>query len=457
MNSRYLSDHPSFSSVVDSFKRGQSTPREYLETCIAAIERFNPTIQAFTHTNLDKARKLADESTARYRAGSPLSPIDGMPIGVKDIIDTADMPTQMNSPIYEGHYPRSDAAAVRALYEGGGIPVGKTVTTEFAIGVSGPTVNPHNTEHTPGGSSSGSAAGTAAGMFSAALGTQTQGSIIRPASFCGVIGYKPTWSALSSDGIHPLSTTHDHLGTIADSVDDAWKLARWISERAPQQNAPGLSGPMGDTAIPPQALETVAVLRTQGYETLDEASLEAFDATLERLREKGVRVVEPDADGALASLVAQLDAIPDMSQELLCFEMRWPYMGYASAYPDKLSQKIHAMVEQGKAVTRDRYREILAIRNELRRQIAARSGQYDAFVLPSASGPAPRGLEYTGDRTLLVYGSLLGVPAYSLPVMDVDSMPLGLQLMGYADADYRLTCHAAWVMDEIGARARTNA
>lgn len=450
MNPRYLKDHPSFSSVVQDFKQGRTTPRDYLETCIAAIDRCNPVIQAFTHTNLDKARELADQSTARYRSGSTLSPIDGMPVGVKDIIDTADMPTQMNSPIYEGHYPKSDAAAVRALYEGGAIPVGKTVTTEFAIGVSGPTVNPHNTEHSPGGSSSGSAAGTAAGMFAAALGTQTQGSIIRPASFCGVIGYKPTWSALSSDGIHPLSTTHDHLGTIADSVDDAWKLARWISERAPQQNAPGLSGPLDDAAIPPQALRTVAVLRTQGYDTMDSVSLAAFEATLERLRAGGVRVIEPDSDDALASLVTRMDAIPDMSQDLLCFEMRWPYAGYSTAYPDKLSPKIHAMVEHGNGLSRERYREILAFRSEMRQLIAAQSSRYDAFVLPSASGTAPKGLEYTGDRTLLVYGSLLGIPAYSLPLMDVGAMPLGLQLMGYADADYRLTCHAAWVMDKFG-------
>src|SRR3546814_14236449 len=128
-------------------------------------------------------------------------------------------------------------------------------------------------------------------MFAAALGTQTQGSIIRPASFCGVIGYKPTWSALSSDGIHPLSTTHDHLGAIADSVDDAWRLARWISERAPQQNAPGLSGPMGDTAIPAQAPRSIAVLRTQGYDTLDAGSLAAFAATLDRLRPAGVQEI----------------------------------------------------------------------------------------------------------------------------------------------------------------------
>jgi Asp-tRNA(Asn)/Glu-tRNA(Gln) amidotransferase A subunit family amidase len=297
-HARYLSDHPCFSSVVDDFKQGKNTPREFLETCIASIDRFNPTIQAFTHTNLDKARVLADQSTARYRKGTPLSPIDGMPIGVKDIIDTADMPTQMNSLIYHGHTPSVDAAAVRALYEGGGIPMGKTVTTEFAIGRSGPTVNPHNTAHSPGGSSSGSAAGTAAGMFAAALGTQTQGSIIRPASFCGVIGYKPSRSALSSDGIHPLSATHDHLGTLADSVEDAWRLARWISERAPQQNAPGLSGPMGDGPIPALAPRSVAVLRTQGYETMDTGSLEAFDAALERLRAEGVRVVEPNMDAA---------------------------------------------------------------------------------------------------------------------------------------------------------------
>src|SRR3546814_19936509 len=147
-------------------------------------------------------------------------------------------------------------------------------------------------------------------MFAAALGTQTQGSIIRPASFCGVIGYKPTWSALSSDGIHPLSTTHDHLGAIADSVDDAWRLARWISERAPQQKATGLSGPMGDTAIHAKAQSSIAVLRTQGYDTLEDGRLAPLEGHIDRLRAAGDHVVEPKQDDPPDILLAATKSNP---------------------------------------------------------------------------------------------------------------------------------------------------
>lgn len=446
--SSLLSQHPSFSVVVSQFRRGKATPREFLESCIEAIDRTEPTVRAFVSTDLERARKLADESTSRYREGCPLSPIDGMPIGVKDIIDTVDLPTQMNSPIYQGYHPKGDAAAVRAMLEGGGIPIGKTVTTEFAIGRSGPTTNPHNTAHTPGGSSSGSAAGVAAGMFAAAFGTQTQGSLIRPAGFCGAVGYKPTLGALSTDGIHPLSRSHDHLGVIADSVDDAWWLARWVSECAPPQDRPGLSGPVYG-APPANPLRRVAVLRTQGFEDLDAASLAAFDHLLAQLREQDVEVVEPEADPLLATLVKRLGPVPEFSLEMVAYDMRWPYMGYLAASPEHLGPRIHTLLQQARGISRERYRELLRYRDELRRLVASLGEAYDAFVLPSSSGPAPEGFEYTGARTLLIYGSFLGIPAYSLPVMTVGSMPFGLQLVGFANADYSLTRHAQWVMREI--------
>ena len=175
--------HEPFCSALAGFRAGTDSPRDYLERCIARIEAREPAVKAFVHLDLEGARRSADAASQRYRQGSALSDIDGMPIGVKDIVETADMPTQMNSPLYEGYMARGDAASVRATRQGGGVLVGKTVTTEYAIGGAGPTVNPHDEAHTPGGSSSGSAAGVAAGMFAAAYGTQTQGSIVRPASY----------------------------------------------------------------------------------------------------------------------------------------------------------------------------------------------------------------------------------------------------------------------------------
>ena len=442
-----LSAHTTFSEIVDKFQSGSATPRQFLELCIDAVERSDTTVRALVHTDFTKARKLADESTVRYRNGKPLSPIDGMPIGIKDIIDTVDMPTQMNNALYKNYLPKGDAAAVRAIYEGGGIPVGKTVTTEFAIGRSGPTVNPHNPLHTPGGSSSGSAAGTAAGMFAAALGTQTQGSIIRPASFCGVVGYKPTRARLSTDGIHPLSTSHDHLGVLADTVDDAWWLARWISECAPPQNCPGLSGPVHGS-VPMLPLTRVAVLRTEGYQDLDESSIAAFEQALEQLRSRGTEVIESQSETSLKELVSKLDKIPPISIDMVSYEMRWPYLGYLAAHPEHMGPRIHTLMEQARRITREQYQEFMRFRDELGRYITSLQDSYDAFVLPAASGPAPRGFEYTGARTLLVYSSFLGIPAYSLPLMKSAGMPIGLQVLGFADGDYRLTRHAQWLMQQ---------
>lgn len=450
MSSPLLSTHAPFSEIVKGFQSGSASPRDYLEACIEAIERSEPTLQALVCMDLPRARKLADESAARYRNGRPLSPIDGMPIGIKDIIDTVDMPTQMNNALYKDHLPKGDAAAMRAIYEGGGIPLGKTVTTEFAIGRSGPTVNPHNPLHTPGGSSSGSAAGTAAGMFAAALGTQTQGSIIRPASFCGVVGYKPTRARLSTDGIHPLSASHDHLGVLSDTVDDAWWLARWISECAPPQNCKGLAGPVCGS-VPPLPLTRVAVLRTQGYDDLDDASLNAFEQMLEQLQARGTAVVESRSEPLLKELACKLDKIPPISLDMVAYEMRWPYAGYLAAHPEYMGPRIHALMEQARGITRDQYQEIMRFRDELGRYVAALHDDYDAFILPASGGPAPEGFEYTGARTLLVYSSFLGIPAYSLPLMKSGAMPFGLQMLGFADGDYRLTRHAQWLMQQFQA------
>ena len=440
-----LSTHPPFSEVITDFMSGVTTPSEYLEACIEAIEAREDSVKAFTHIELEGARAQAAAATLRYREGRPLSPIDGMPIGVKDIIDTTDMPTGMNNEAFADYRPRGDAACVSAVKQGGGIILGKTVTTEFAIGRSGPTVNPHNPEHTPGGSSSGSAAGIAAGMFAAAFGTQTQGSIIRPASFCGAVGYKPTIGALSLSGVHPLSRSHDHLGTIADSVDDAWWLARWVSEVVPEQGDKGLSGPVHGTLQASQPV-TVAVLRTNGFDDLNAASMAAFEERLDTLRAKGVTVIEPDEDPLLKALVEELHDLPERSLELLAYEMRWPYQGYVEAYGDMIGERIHHLTQQGAQISRERYRELLLLQTRLRERMAMLAGTYDALVLPASSGPAPHGFEFTGARTLLVYSTFMGCPAFSLPVMEVDKMPFGLQLIGFQGSDHALARHAKWVM-----------
>ncbi|MBI2509299.1 MAG: amidase, partial [Betaproteobacteria bacterium] len=219
----------SYSHALPDMAAGRRTPREFLERCLEVIAAREKTVRAFVTLDLAGARKAADAATRRYKSGKPLSPVDGMPVAVKDIIATAGLPTQMGSPAFKGWQSGQDAACVAALRKGGAVVVGKTVTTEFAIGFSGPTTNPFDAARTPGGSSSGSAAAVGAGMVPVGLGTQTQASTLRPASYCGAVGFKPTIGLLHTGGIHPLSATCDHLGVIAGTLEDAWRAASQIS------------------------------------------------------------------------------------------------------------------------------------------------------------------------------------------------------------------------------------
>ncbi|WP_332837759.1 amidase family protein, partial [Neoroseomonas rubea] len=247
---RRIAYHPArpllrpFAPARSQFRAGTSSPRAFLEDCIAAIAADEPAIAAFVTQDMPAARRAADASAARWRDGCPLSPIDGMPVVVKDMIEMADLPTQMNNPVFAGWQARRDAAGVLALREAGAVILGKTVTTEFACGNSGPTRNPYDTTRTPGGSSSGSAAAVGAGMASLGLGTQTHASTIRPAGYCGAYALKASFGALPVGGLAPLAPTLDHLGIIGASLEDVWAGAMAIARRAGGTPPhPGLAGP----------------------------------------------------------------------------------------------------------------------------------------------------------------------------------------------------------------------
>src|SRR5689334_3825815 len=272
--------------AVARFRDGRNTPRAFLDQCLAAVKRHDKRIHAFVTLDVKSAREAADASTRRYKAGRPLSPLDGCPVAVKDIIATADMPTQMNSVIYKGWRPKSDAACVAALRQGGAVIVGKTVTTEFAIGRSGPTRNPWDLKRTPGGSSSGSAAAVATGMASAALGTQTQGSVIRPAAFCGIVGFKPTHGVLHPGGVHLLSQTSDHLGVIAATIDDAWSVAARISLGHIGPGVGILAGAMDAVPASRQPRKLIQLF-TRGWTETDDESRRAFTELIDQLTTRG--------------------------------------------------------------------------------------------------------------------------------------------------------------------------
>ena len=442
---RNLPEPVSFVRAVADFRDGRTTPRRFLERCLEAISRWDRTIKAFVTLDARAARKAADAATRRYKLARPLSPMDGCPVAVKDIIATVDMPTEMNSPIYRKWRPKADAACVMALRQSGAVIVGKTVTTEFAIGRSGPTRNPFDTTRTPGGSSSGSAAAVACGMVPAALGTQTVGSVLRPAAYCGVVGFKPTHGALPTGGIHLLSPTSDHLGVLAATVEDAWLVASKISLAAASPGMGLMSGAQ-DEPIGARQPRRLIRLFTRGWSETDNESRAAFEAFIGRVKACGIDVASQEEDAEVAQLERQFEEELDGHLDLVAYEMRWPFEDYLARYgPQKVGPRIRELLDRARTLTPRDYEARLATRQRLQRAAAAVLARCDGFITLACSGPAPRGLAQTGSRTFQSYGSWLGLPAFSLPLVEVQRLPVGVQLIGRAGADSTLCAIARWM------------
>lgn len=437
----------SFSKAVPEFLDGRRTPREFLEDCLEVIAARDKNVKAFVTLNIVGARKSADAATKRYRAGAPLSPVDGCPVGLKDIIATADMPTQMGSPVFKGWQSGQDAACVAALRKGGAVILGKTVTTEFAIGYSGPATNPFDPERTPGGSSSGSAAAVGAGMVPAALGTQTGASTLRPASYCGVVGFKPTIGLLNTGGIHPLSATCDHLGIIAGMLEDTWRFASQISLG---MGSPGFGFLSGAGALPPARKPRRLIrLYTRGWKEIDRETAAGFEAVAEALEERGVEIASRNTDPGVAKLEDKLEHGVDGGMWIVACEMRWPFEDYIARYGKMIGTRIHGLIDRANKTSPAEYEALLANRRVVQSLFRETAAGFDGLITLASSGPAPEGLEYTGHRTFPSYGSWLGLPAFSLPLMQVNGLPVGVQLMGVDGSDGALCATARWIMEHF--------
>jgi len=437
-----------FATRHEAYLSGARTPREDMEATIENVVEREPELSAFAHLDFDASRHAADASTERYRAGRPLGPLDGCPIGIKDIIETRDMPTGCGNAAFAGRMSGRDAACVTALREAGAIPFGKTVTTEFAIGRSGPTVNAHDRARTPGGSSSGSAAAVGAGLLPLALGTQTQGSVLRSASYNGCFGYKGTIGALPIGGVHPLSASHDHLGVFSQSLEDLWLAASAIAAIG-NPGFPSLTGAAGRAPSPAKPQRLIR-LYLKGWDEVASAHRTIFEAQLEALAARGVDIVSRDDSAAVRALETELDAHADGSLDMVAYDMRSPYRDYVEQYGEAMGPRIHALVKRGYEITSQDYDHLLFRQDTARRlttQTLLALGA-DGFIMPAASGPAPLGHEYTGSRTYLAYWSWLGFPAFSLPLMTADGMPWGVQLAGVAHHDARLCALARWMSGE---------
>jgi Asp-tRNA(Asn)/Glu-tRNA(Gln) amidotransferase A subunit family amidase len=439
-------------SLAGELRSGKTSPRDFLEGCLHRIAQLEPGIGAFVQINAEEARAAADLSTVRWRAGKPLSPIDGMPLAIKDIIETTDMPTGQGSPLWEGQESRRDSASVHALREAGAVILGKTTTTEFAS--SHPfhtTRNPHDATRTPGGSSSGSAAAVGAGMVPAGLGTQVVGSILRPASFCGCIGFKPSVGAINRSG------SHDHFsqscqGGLGASLADVWGVVIAIAERA--GGDPGFVGLTGPVDFARRARPArLAALETGGWSSTTEGARKAFAAARDTLAAAGVEIRSRADDPTIEAVEREIaDALP-VTMAINAWEGRWPLNTYADLDASKLSGPARERLKIAEAMTQREYGELLARRATVRAAYDNAAQKYDAFITAGACGAAPVGLGTTGNTAMNVTASLLGVPALTLPLLSDEGLPLGLQLLGGRDRDAALFDVAGWVLGGAFGRA----
>jgi Asp-tRNA(Asn)/Glu-tRNA(Gln) amidotransferase A subunit family amidase len=409
--------------AVRRLVRGETTAEALVAACLGRIRAEEPQVQAWECLEAERALK-----DARAADSHPRPPLYGLPVGVKDIIDTADFPTACGSPLYRDRRPTRDAACVAALRGAGAIILGKTVTTEFAVYHPGRTRNPRSLGRTPGGSSSGSAAAVAADMVPAALGTQTAGSVIRPASFCGVFGFKPTFGRLPMEGVHPLAPSLDTLGLFTRALEDLPLLL----------GALGL--PLDHTPLlrPPR----IGVWRTELWGLATPAAKHCVDGAARGLAAAGalVRDVELDVEGSLAEAqvtVMGVEAAASLSQ-------------LRAAHEEALSPKLRKFLEAGSSTPPARYQAALALAEAGRRSVAHAFLGVDVLLTPSATGEAPVGLESTGDPAFNRIPTLLGLPCLNVPgAVGPEGLPVGLQLVGASGGDAALLAVAAWVTSHL--------
>jgi Asp-tRNA(Asn)/Glu-tRNA(Gln) amidotransferase A subunit family amidase len=436
-----------FLAATKQFAAGTSTPRDFLEACLVEFANREKEVGAFVRFDIEKARAAADASTARWRAGKPASPIDGMPMGIKDVIETVDMPTEMGSPLFAGWRSEKDAACVSALRQAGAVILGKTVTTEFAATEPRGTRNPLNLEHTPGGSSSGSAAAVGCGMVSAALGTQVIGSVIRPASYCGAYGFKPSVNALNREGSHDYQS-QSCTGIIAATLEDTWQVANEIVTRVGGDvGTPGLVGP--DTCPAPTKPKRFAVLETAGWANAEPAAKKLLQDTLSALKSAGIAIATRHDDATIAAVEADIVDAHPLSNKINGFEGRWFLHGARERDVSKLSKVMQTRLSEAEAMTLADYRAALNERARIRALYAALAGSFDGCITLAATGGAPKGLQSTGNAQFAVPSSLLGVPALTLPLFEIDGMPLGLQIVGFFNDDARAFAIAGWLRDQL--------
>jgi Asp-tRNA(Asn)/Glu-tRNA(Gln) amidotransferase A subunit family amidase len=408
------------------------------------VRKVDDEVRAWTFLDPEHALAQARAADAERLSGGPIGPLHGVPVGIKDIIDTADMPTENGSVLHAGRTPSRDAEAVARLRGAGAVIMGKTVTTEFATRAPGKTRNPHDPSHTPGGSSSGSAAAVAAGMVPVALGSQTGGSTIRPAAYCGVYGFKPTHGLISRHGMFQLARSLDHVGLFSRSIGDLALLLEVLvghDERDPDTRPRARARYQEIAAEEPPIPPMLGFVKTPRWDEMDADAQEAFGELAEHL---GDRVEEVE--------LLALDA-PEWHRIIMDAEMAVNLAREWESGRERLSASLRGRIESGHAVRAYDYLRAGAGAARLAAGFAELFEQrYDALLTPATFGTAPAGLESTGDPAFCSLWTLVGMPALALPLMQgANGLPLGVQLVGPREGDARLLRTGRWLAERVAA------
>ena len=429
---------------------GLLSAHELVQSCLERIEQVDSEVQAWAFLDPEHALAQAHACDQRRREGRPSGPLHGIPIAIKDIVDTSDMPTEDGTVLHAGRTPAHDATVVHRLREAGAVIMGKSVTTELANLTPGKTRNPHNPAHTPGGSSSGSAAAVAAGMVPLALGSQTTGSVIRPAAFCGVFGFKPSHGLISRHGVLRLSRTLDHVGVFARSIEDVALITQCLAgadendpDTRPHARIPFCELAAREPPLPP----LLAFAKTPVWDQAEPEMREAFAELREHLADS---VVELELPAATAQAFDWQRTI--MEAELAANLTREWERGR-----EQLSESLRAQIARGRAITAFDYQHAVARITPVNEGFAEIFDRCDAILTPAAPGAAPLGLGATGNPVFCALWTYLGMPAITLPLLrSASGLPIGVQLVGQRHADARLLRTARWLLGRVHASEDTD-
>ena len=435
----------SASAAASRIASGEITSVMLVEAYLERIKAREEDVQAWEHLDPEFALEQARAADERRAQDQSTGPLHGVPVGIKDIIDTCDLPTENGTPVYKGRQPEDDAALVSALKDAGAIIMGKTVTTELAVFYPNKTRNPHNLEHTPGGSSSGSAAAVADHMIPLAIGTQTGGSVIRPASFCGIYGFKPTHGMISRTGVLMQAPPLDTIGVFANTIEDLGLIADCLTSYDPR-----------DTWMRPRSRPR---LREMAMQEPPVDPLFAFvkSPAWDELAEDSTREAFPELVSVLGEHCDEVD-LPSIFSEGLKMQKLIQNADIAKFYgpvmdkaPGVLSEGLVERIELGKTISAVEYNTALDVREALNAGLDEVFERYDAILTPASPGPAPKGLDSTGDPSFNALWTYLGVPCVTLPLLEADGLPFGVQLVAARHDEGRLLRNSHWLVDHLNA------